>query len=109
MMAGLLLARVATFAALRVAVPAVLAVLAVLFGQALRNAARQVRQAGRSADASLGRATRWVRHSSTDWEAPDARRARVPPTPPHRVRVAAPDDDAAEAEQEEQESTRARR
>jgi hypothetical protein len=98
---GLLLARIATFATLSVALPVVLVVLSLVFGSALRRAADQVRRAGTDADGSLREFGRWLRgadvappgHQSPQSADPVGARPR------HRVSEA-PSSTSSDADQE---------
>jgi tRNA A-37 threonylcarbamoyl transferase component Bud32 len=87
---GLMLARTAVSLTLRVFVPLLLTVLALLFGPALRRAARAVADAGRRASAALDTALRGVQRQPTvidtegeevpgeHWPSDGAQRRRAP-------------------------------
>ena len=64
-MMGLLIARVSVALALGVVVPLVLSLLSIVFGRPLRDAARRVREAGREAGESIGRARGALREQAS--------------------------------------------
>ncbi len=86
---GLTAAEIAVFLTLRMAVPAVLTVLAVVFGPSLRRAAKGVGAAGRVAGAALAAA-----RQSLDEEAVPRARVDASAAPDPRIRVQSPGEDA---------------
>jgi hypothetical protein len=99
---GMSIAQLVLILVLRVKVPIVLTVLSVVFGKGLRNAAREVAEAGRSVGEAIERAKTMLRDGARG----EARRQRVAvpaEAPPERVRVADPGayDEAELAAEEE--------
>jgi hypothetical protein len=71
-------------------VPFVLVILSIFFGRPLRDAARNVREAGRSTQAALSRAQAFLMNEPIPEEQP---KMRVDPSaPPPRTRVAGEED-----------------
>jgi Protein kinase domain len=91
-------------------VPFVLVILSIFFGKPLRDAARSVREAGRSTQAALSRAQAFVMNESVPEDrrkestTEEQRRVRVDPEAPPRVRVSDEEDvidtEGAEAPEE---------
>jgi tRNA A-37 threonylcarbamoyl transferase component Bud32 len=114
---GVLVARIALFATLQVAVPVVLTLLSVLFGPGLERAGRRVSDAGRSAARSLDEARLWLLGDASagppttqGHSAPPVRQVRVEtegtrraPTQ-HQVRVETPVGSNIEASDERPEA-----
>lgn len=79
-MIALLVARVATFALFRLALPAVLGVLAALFGKSLERAAQRSAQIGRQGEEALVRALSQLRTAQPDeTQSEEQPRLRVDP------------------------------
>jgi tRNA A-37 threonylcarbamoyl transferase component Bud32 len=112
---GLMIAQIAVMVALRVVVPVLLTVLSVFFGKGMRNAAKRVFEAGKTAHEAMERAKGVIR--SQVQEAPGgARIAEQPEENPARTkaRIAtdeaeAPDEDEARAEEEAAEAEAAQK
>jgi len=100
---ALTVAEIAVTLALRVAVPTVLTILSIFFGEGLRRAAANTRTAGKVAAAAIGRTRRAL---ARDPSTPPVR-VEVAGAPDPRIRVEARDTEAAENEAAEDEAATA--
>lgn len=96
-MLGLVIARFSVSLSMRVIVPLVLTSLSILFGKALRQAAREVRAASRQVDETLENAQQWVRgqpqQSRKRFGASKNREKKERQAAPRRARIETLDDD----------------
>lgn len=110
---GLLIARLSIFVALEVVTPFVLALLSLVFGRGLREAAGHVREAGQKLGARFDHGIQALRRQGTR-KAPGRVRVGAEADPTTRARVEDPDEEAqreheAEAEAEHKGRTTRRR